>query len=274
MKSFVSDGARILRRRRPWPALDALKTAPALHAAAGITAGYAVATALGHAPLSYLIWLLLAGGCLHVGALLMRRALAEGGRLQDPLLGAGLTILGVLLAAQVTAGSAFVALGLAAAALCFAAWHGRPLPAGLWPGLLMGAGLVLGLHAAYAPGAWLTLPLLPAGVLLLNVLPRLPPGRAALAAAGSLALALTLALIALALLPAYSLLTAAPFIGVFAWYLGAPLARAWRGEEASSAAGCGAPAGILLMAALAAGFGGLGLGALVLALFPLSLWLE
>ena len=265
-------------------------------AASGLVAGLSGLTdpAAGGA----LAWLLLATTGLYGGGVVLNdvfdAALDARERPERPIpsgrvpraaaagLGAGLLLLGLAAAAQVSWLSGALAAGIAAGAVFYDAVGKH---AGWWGAINMGAcrggNLLLGVSAVPAAvGALWSLGLIP--VAYIAAITAVSQGevhggrrRTGWGALGLIALVMAGALL-LGFLSRYEVLTALPFlVGLGVWIV-PPFVRAARLPQPAPirrAVKAGVVALILLDATLAAGFAGWGFGLAVAALLPLSLFL-
>ncbi len=197
-------------------------------------------------------------------------------------LGVLLLLVGVGAAAMVSAASAGIAVLVAAGAVLYDAVAKHHAPAGpLVMGACRGGNLLLGV--SLVPGLvgsrWFLAVLPLAYIAAITAVSRGEvhggsrwTGRLALVLLGGV----VLGVLALELLPAFSVFRSAPFLMLFAAQVGPPFVRAARHPRPASirsAVRAGVLALISLDAALAAGFGGWLHGVVVLLLWPLSVFL-
>lgn len=204
-------------------------------------------------------------------------------RTEAAVLGGVLLLAGIIFAFQVHLASGILAITIAVCALIYDKWTKHSV---LWGPLFMGScrggNLLLGVSIlpAVLPQIWFLsfIPIAYIGAITLVSQGEVHGGsRAAGFGSFVLILLVVLALMGLAILPNYTLLTTLPFLLLFCGMVLLPFFRAAREpkpEFIRPAIKRGVLSLIILNSALAAGFAGFALGLLVLALLPFSLLLS
>lgn len=245
--------------------------------------------------LIYLAWLLLATTGLYGGGVVFNdvfdseldaterpeRPIPSGraSRGSAALLGSLLLFIGVIAAAQVSLLSATLAVSIAFAALIYDAYgKHHPVFGPINMGICRGGNLLLGISAVPAMlGHWF-LALIP--IVYIAAITTISRGEVhgSKNSTGFFALLLIMTvicgLLALGVLKDYKIITALPFVALFAWLVLLPFIKAVREPsplQIRTAVKAGILSLIVLDATVAAGFASLPYGLLVLSLLPISM---